>query len=889
MRFLLSIGYALGAFFGRGKKETELDEEMRTHIQLMVDDGVARGLSEEEARKEAMREFGNVVIAKEEVRDAWGARIIHGFWKDLKFAWKQLFKTKAYSASILLILGLCVGLNSSIFSGIYNNLVKPFDFEDPETVVVVGKSWRANGDAVFSTSILSFLEIEEQQEAFSSIGFIKQENIDVSRDAKPKNLKVDYATAGVWGVTGVSPLIGRAFTEEEVARGEKVAVLSYGFWKSEYGGARDVLEKTVRLNGETFAIIGVMPRGFSLMFAESVLAVPKVIAEWEMREDQRNNNGIIIIARLAEGTSLSDAQHEMSALYQDYLEQDSEAKKSAERTGENYAIVPAADFTLKMYPEIETMLYGLQGAAAMLLLIGCFNIAGLMLARGASRVPEVGLRMALGAGRLRIAGQMVTENSLLFGFGLIGTVLMTDFFNYIFTGPWMGPNPPIGRTVGTEDRVAPFVFSALVILIAMGFSSLAPVFIVSGKRVAKSFAGGRVTGASSGSRNRLQSFLIVGQISLSCFLLICTGLFLYNVKNSMNKDFGYETDGRMAIELSLPDYRYGYGLERRQFQERFASRLKEAPMVLDAAMSYRAPMDFNPIMSSFEVSGREMLSEEDYPRNTWYRVQPNFHELMGIDLVDGRFFNDLDNSQSESVVIASKSLIRYMGESPAIGATLKFWDREFRVVGIVEDTRDNPHLMEEPDHTLFFVASQWDQTNANPVVMVRYSGEQSDFLKRLAMWIDQNDPELGYKFVTFDRLLSDSFIMERLPLIYVSVFAALSIILTSCGLYGFLSYIAEQKKMDVGIRKAMGASNGQIILHMLKSNSLKVGLGLVLGASFCLLISSGLGQALKEVSPKDPFIYLAACSLLALTSFVAIAIPSVRSAMRPAMTSLRMD
>ncbi len=883
------IRFKTDASIKRASREEDLKDEFEAHLSLIIEDRMAEGMTYDQARREALKEFGNVDLAKETCRDIWGFAALQALGRSLKAGLKQIFKFPMHSSFILLILVFTIGFNASIYSGILDYLIRPFNYPESDRVVVIGKKWKTSGNSVSTISSIDFLDIEKRQNSFESIGFTDSHAADVRVSGNPRFRSFSYITPGIWNVTEINPIMGRVFSETDVAEQNKVVVISHALWKSEFTPKQNVIGQILHINGEPHEIIGVMPKEFSVLFNADTFWLPKIFSEYERSEKSRGRNSNYILARLAEDVSLFKARQELTTLYERFLELHPKKRDWSKRSGESYGATIAKDMLPDSNPALIPLFVGLQGAGILLLLVGCMNMSSLMLAKGVSRLPELSLRRSLGASRTRILSQLVSENIILFVFGAFGSFVLAYWLNVIFDSDWLGPKPPIGNYKGLNYEV--MLASLGAIFLAMLLSSSLPAFLMSKKSLYQTMGNARSIGTQSVSKNRMQNFLVTGQIGLTCILVLMSGLFYYNISKTTSRDFGIEIENRLGIQLTLPKYRYGDSQKSYDYQESLVENLLQLPNVVNAGISStRIPLQIDGISNtSFKIKGYQLDADREYIRCNWYRIQHSFFDTMGVSLLRGRLFNETDTKDSAQVAIVSQSAMEYFEGFEIVGSVLQLDGKEYLIVGVVEDTRDYTFMANEPEHTVFLPHRQGPGNGYRSNILVHYRGPEKLIGSEIAKTLGRIDPELEYKIIPMWKSLNDAMVMQRAPMIYASLVAIVSLLLASCGLYGLISYVTEQRKQEFGIRKAVGASNTNILSRVVKWGIPKIVLGLIGGAILCAFGAISMQALLTETSPYQPEVYIVVLSILSAICVMAIFIPAIKASNANPIDSIRCD
>ncbi len=859
----------------------DLAEEMEHHLSMSVEKKVAEGLSPEEARREALKEFGAVERIKEECHDAWGTRMIMDTVADLRFAFRQLRKSKGFLAVVLLTIAICSGLNVAVYSYAHSLIIKPFDYPNGDEVVAVGKIWRKQSDKVGYVSPLSFVEIEREAKSFKAIGLIdSDDSVDVSIDGGAAfATDIMLVSGGVWEAVGVRPILGRTFSPESVEDGhDKVVVLSFALWQSRFEGGADVVGRKIRLNGAEHTILGVMPERFNILYPNQMMWAPRIIRSHELKEANRESNGNRVVARLKSGVSLSQAQVELDQLFDRTFDSHPEQQAAWARSGLSYTALPLKEFVTKN--EAEMMVPAttvLQVVVLCVLAIGCLNVAGLTLVRGMTRLKEISMRASLGANRGRIVRQLLTESLLLFILGGMASIpfafLAIEWLHNIIFQDLHIPKASMNLSV--------FVFAGLVLLsFGLLFGWLpARSTIQSGLSHTISESDGR---ASAGAgRGRLQQALMVCQIGLACCLLILAVTLVRNGFAVVKEDYGFISENRTLVKVGLPSYLYPDTPSRRSFFSEARDRLAQLPGVHNVAYTNRVPLtSYNMWYTEFSIVGKPLAPDESARQTTMFRVSPDFFSTMGITLLKGRLFNESDHQDSQPVVIIDEQNAQdYFEDRDPIGSTIRFWNKECRVVGVVSKTINMPYFLESPlDRALYFPHAQWSPMR--PASFVVHSSLDKGSLERaIQKLVREINPQLlQIQIDTLQEIIADSAKAEITFAKLTALFSALAYALTLIGIYGVVSNTVTQKIKEIGIRIAIGARVYAILLLFLRSASLCTILGLMLGlvpAYFALKI---LEPYLNGVGALDPWIFLGVAFSILVCSLIASLAPVYRAA-----------
>ncbi len=667
----------------------------------------------------------------------------------------------------------------------------------------------------------------------------------------------------------------------------KVVVISFPYWKLHFPEGSNTVGEELLINDVPHSIIGVMPHEFALISNEPKLWLPKIFETWERSEDSRNDNSNLILARTKKGVSTEQASAELHGLFDHFLEAHPEAKDEARRKGKTWELIRANSWLNNFLPQIKPMLWSLNFSSLFLLMIGCFNISSLILARGSARFPELALRHALGAGRGRLVFQLFNENMLLFFIGAMLSVGTCYLFNIIFSGPWMGPPPPLGKTAAFNWVMVFYTLGLTIIVLLL--TSFLPLLMLSGKRLMANIGISRVTGGGA-SKSRLQSGLILFQVMFTSLLLIFSVLLTSNLRKHIQKDHGFNIENRLSLKLVLPSYRYRQADAPWQTQERVLEAIQQLPTIHNAAISYRTPLDFSPSTSSFEILQYTRDDNEPKPSSNWYRVSPTFFDTLDISVYPGRSFQATDTAESERVAIVSKATADKYGKAGQIvGSTINYWGKDHRIIGVAEDTTDNPSIIDEPDYCIFFPYTQWDSSKKIQDIIIHFQGKRGDAVNSINNTIAQLDPELEFRLIPMDKVLADSLVLQRAPLIMLGSMSIVSIVLAFAGLYALIQYMVEQRKFEFGMRMALGANAMSIITNILRWSLLRAVPGLLTGLCLAWLVAPQTTLLIDQIEPRSTAVYLLTSGIILSATIIATLVPSIPVARIDPMRILRSE
>ncbi len=879
--------FSLRKLFFKGKAEDDLKDEIEFHLEMSIENKIKAGMTPEEASKQAKIEFGGVEQVKENTRDFWGMRIVHNSIQDFRFEIRYMLKNKGFTTVIILTLTLCLGINSAMFSILNSILLRPYSLPSVSRIIIVGKQW--NNGSVHGTSAHNYLDIVENADSYKSLGYCRiGERADLHIGSSTRRIEYDLVTPGVWSATGVQPIIGRLFTEDDLARGETdLAVISYVLAEQLYNKKGNALGSEIRLDDKTYRVIGIVPNDFYLLFNMSQVWIPKIFNERERSIASRNNNSDYIVARLKDGVSLDQARQKLKAIFAAYVDNHSEIREDVERSGENYGAVMLKDYFPNLVPIMRMTFYSMQGSGGFILLIGCLNVAGLILVRNYHRLHELAMRHTLGAGQARLISQLVKETVFVFLVaGLISIPVTWGILSLIDNS---GMNFPTGLPNGINPAVLGFTFTIL-LTCGVVFGSLPAWYVL--RRGLGTFLHEEGRTSSAAPRiHWLQNIFIVGQISLAMVLLISAGVLLRNARHLMNQDFGFETKGHLFANVFLPEYRYDDAREKIDpFRQKVLERIKFLPGVKDVALSDRAPLHmYYTSQSTFSVDGYDPGPKDPEPQSCHYRISEGYFNNMGIPLLQGRSFQTTDTTESPRVVIVSESLVRdHFMNRDAIGTKINFWGKDYSIVGVVGDTRDFPFYSDEPRHTLYFSYRQWGRHYGVSVFAVKTDLNPSTLKASVNKVIKEIDPDISaVDLFTMQENLRKAMMVQLMPAEITSVFAVVAVFMSVLGLYGVIAFSVTERKREFGIRIALGSDTKSIIRTILWWSGRLAFIGVILGLVGAFFLMRTVDALLPDIRTTAPDLFIVFSLLVFTTALVASYFPAKKATKIDLMSALR--
>ncbi len=812
--------------------------------------------------------------------------------RDVTVVVRGLAGTPIFTLVAVLTLALGISATTAIFSVVDTVLLKPLPYEEPDRLVRVFGAVPAQGDERGPTSLPDYFEWKRESRSLESFaGFVRWSYNLVGDDGTAQRVWGAYATADLFRTMRVKPVVGRMFLpEEDRPGGDRVVVLSHGLWQSLFAKAPDVAGNSLRLDDVEHTIVGVMPLGFEFP-SDARLWVPLGMGPDSF---PRSTRFLRIVARMAPGVSLEKAQAEMSA-----IAHRQELAYPESNAGQEVRLVSLREH---LVGDVRPALLVLFGAAGLVLLIACANLANLLLARFYERRGETALRRALGASRARLFGQMFLEVSLLAltgaALGLLLAVVAVRMLvvlnlaqqNPSFLADRLHDVPRLDQ-VGIDGRVVAFALVAG--LVAAVIVSLFPALQLSERSLMRVLNGASKGGPGSGLR--LRRLFVVAQVAIALTVVIGAGLLIRSFSRLIRLEPGFRSDHVVTFQISLPMMKYFNRQQTSDFFAELLGRIESLPGVVSAGAAWNPPLGGLTAFSEVEIEGRAALPEQ---RNeaAIQPVSPRYFETLGIPLARGRFFTERDHENAPPVVLVNETLARrfWPGEDP-IGKRVTFEGvfgpvgfvtgvpRE--VVGIVSDFKSSD-LVGETGAELYFPYPQvtWRMMN----IVVRTEGAPLALADSLRREVRAMDSSLSvFQLRTLDEIVSQSVARPRFNMTLLSVFAGISLVMAAIGVYGIVSYSVSLRLREIGIRMALGARKVDVLWQVLREGAVLTALGLLAGTLAALALTGSLAGLLFGIEPTDPVTFMSVTVFFLLVTLLASYIPARRATRVDPLVTLR--
>jgi predicted permease len=884
MEWMSGLGRRLLMLIRRRQFESDLEEEIRLHRELREQQHVEAGMSPEEAHYATLRHFGNVAITKERSREMWGWSWLETTIQDLQYGLRQLRRSPGFTAVAVLTLALGIGANTAIFSVLNAVLLRPLPYKDPSGLVYVWSAEKARGINQSTVSIPDLHDWREQNRSFDGMAGYWSGTYNLAGGDEPQQVNGWTVSPGFFDVLGVLPGLGRTFAlDEEQGDKDRVVVLSHALWMGPFGGNPGILGKSITLDGQPHTVVGVMPAEFSSPFPDVQLWVP-----WPSRVESlapRGSRFMRVIARLRPEMSIHRAQADIDRITSRL------ARAYKEDAGVTAYLVPAGQ---QITGSARPALLVLLGAVAFVLLIGCANLANLLLARAAARGKEFAIRTALGAGRSRLVRQLLTESLLLSFFGSALGILLTGWA-IRYSRTMLVNRIPRAQDIGIDTGVLLFTLG-LSVLSGLAFGLLPPLTFFKGQLNDSLKEGGRGSGAGVQGR-RARNLLAVWEIALALVLLVGAGLLVNSFRRLQAINPGFNPDKVLACQISLPSAKYK-DPQIVSFFQRLLDRVRALPGVKGAGATMTMPLR-NPnggYWSGLNIEGRLAVARESIPIVSFSQVTPGYFRTMGIPILKGRPFTNEDNSdQSTKVVMINATLARrFFSDVDPIGSRICLGEDCSKgpwlaVVGVVGDSA----LQSLTDPRFPQVFSPHAQgveggVAGNMVLALRTDREPLTLAATVRDQVRELDKDQSVADIrTLEQVVNESLAQPRLNTLLLAAFAAVALLLASIGIYGVLSYSVTQRTHEIGIRLALGAERAEVLKLVIKQGMTLTLTGGAIGLVGALILTRLMSSLLYGIQPTDPPTFLVVFLVLVGVAIGASYIPARRATKVDPMVALR--
>ena len=858
------------------RRKADLKEELQSHLRMAVADRVARGEKESEARKEAMREFGNVPLIEDVTSERWRWMWLEQGLQDVRYALRTLGRDRGFTLVAVLILALGIGANIVVFSVVNTILLRPLPFKDSQQLVWLAGNEGKGGLSEQTYTVDVYEEFQRHNRSFQSVTsyqtFYNSIQYKLTGSGDPKALVGVEVADNFFPTLGVRPALGRNFSKEECQKnGRPAAMLSYFFWQRQFGGDPSIIGKAITINKLPVTVVGVLPESFDFgaVFAPGMKVdffAPAVMDFWRTW-----GNTLAIVGRLKPGVTAAQSQDEASRLFP-------EMRRANPKWYSDYKST-LTGLKEHVSGKLHRSLVVLWAAVGLILLIVCVNLSNLQLARAATRTKEFAMRRALGAGRGRLIRQLLTESLML---SIAGAVLgLCIAYAMLFYLAHQGSIVlPLLSTIRIDG--AGLVWTLGIAFLVGILFGIAPAFKMSGNNLQDALKVNGALGAGRG-HERFRAVLVISEVALACVLLVGAGLLLRSFLRVLDVDLGFEPSHAAAMSVDYDDS--GGAKKRGPVLEEMLRRVSAVPGVESAGITDMLPLDRNRSWG-LEAKGRS------YPPGRQstvfvYVVSPNYIPTIGMHLRAGRDFNWNDTSDREHVIIINEAAARreWPNEDPIGRTAFGIGDGESKVVGVIADVRESS-LEEASSPEVYVPIMQAGPEGAELVVRTKLDPEvlASSVMGTLRQ---MNPSQPAAEFRPLTMLVDHAVSPRRFFVLLVAVFAVLGLILASLGIYGVISYSVTQRTQEIGIRMSLGATMGRVQRNVL-GRTMRVALvGIAVGAVMSFVAARLIASLLYATAPTDPAVFAGVMALLCVVALVAGYIPARRASRIDPMVALR--
>ncbi len=891
----------------RRRRERELEEEIQSHLEMAARDRIDSGESGDEAQRSARRDFGNAMLVKEVTREMWGWGWAERLLQDVRYTLRQLRKNTGFAAMAMITLALGIGANTAMFTVIDSVLIRPLPFRSANRLVSIEIGYL---DSHFGSpdhnplSWPAYRELRARSHSFEDIiGISSWDWTVIQTPLGGQKVGRATITPNVLDTLGVHPALGRPFDSKDYQSGAMpVVLLGAELWRDHFGSDPLVLGRQVRIGGTPYSVVGVLPDSFDSLDLQAEAVTSRV---WL---PSRGDEDFYLAGILRHGVSLQAAQAELGTFALDICNQNLKCAKSV-----RVIVKPSRDL---MTAPVRPALLALTGALFLVLLIACVNVSNLQLARHLARRQELAVRAAIGAGRGRLLGQLMAEGAVL---AVAGAAAGLGFASLLLAALHRLPPNFIPRADEIELRVPVFAMLAIIAAVATILSSLAPALLATRtapEEALREASGGSTTGRK---RSRLSQWMVAGEVSLSAVLLVSAGLMFHTLYNLEHIHFGFDLDEVTTFAVTpanAPGY-FGWLAARKsgtapqavtesvvtRVYQPILERLRQLPGVVDVALGSWTPFD--------GVAGFSMIRPPGVPESQQHGliaaqicyVSPGYARAMGIPLIKGRMISNQDTVQSPLVAVVNETLARRLppGQDP-IGEHIAYPPRtpptmknDYTIVGVLEDARQHV-VTQAPDPEMLLAYQQVPTSDlhylllasgTNYIVRTRGHVQLTNAIRQV---FRQSAPNYAVDhFQTLRVALDDATFNQRLGLYLTGSFAGVAILMVLTGLYGVLSQLVGQRRREIGVRMALGATNRSILQMVLRQGSILALAGLALGLIASLAAGRLLRTFLYGVKPLDAATYIAVAAALLVLSITAALLPARRASRIDPMAALRSE
>jgi predicted permease len=866
------------------RAEADVDDELAFHIAMREREYMERGMTEPEARRAAVRRLGDLAQARAECiaitsrreRRMTRAQLIDAFVHDVRFAWRTLGRQKGWTAVAVITLALGIGANTAVFSVVNTLLLHPLPYPNADRVAFVYLEPARGNNTGMRVMVTPGMQVvrawKENARSFEALeAYMSEDRSLRTADAAPASVSVASVLPSFSDFTGTKPMIGRAFTARDIADGSRVALLSEPFWRGRYGSDPAIIGRPIVLDNQPYTVIGVMPVGYRLPQLEE-----NVSDVWLPLDLRNDSLAVRIVGRLRPGVTMPAAKRELDAIY-------------ARSSGKKPNALGTTDFAVKLTAPSELVSFRqslllLSAAVALVLLIACGNVAHLLLAKTAARQRELAIRAAMGASRVRLVRQLLTESLLLALAGCVGGVLVG----------WLGLRALVAVRPDSLAELSEARMDGSTLLVTAGLAALTGVIVgLLGTLQTARFSAndalkaGAISVSQSRRQRRLRSVLVVSEMAVSTVLLVGATLLIRSIVHLQTVDPGFDASRLYAVQLPLRG-QYPTNGARQAFLADLTSRMRRVGGVEGLTISTAVPPWRSFLIGALQIEGDPVPPEGTTSFIDYNRIEPDYFRFMGIRLIEGSTITDTSKAAGQVVVNAGFAK-KYWPRGSALGRRIRVvyngqgdWKT---IVGVVGDALTSGLLGDASRPMMYLAAAD----SYDPAVLVRVA-PNADPIPALRALVAQADPRLPSASVTnVASVMQRSIARPRFTMTLLVTFTVLALVLAAVGLYGVMAYAVAQQTREIGIRIALGATRSTIASSVLRRGVLMATAGAVVGALGARWASKLLDSMLYGVGRTDPLSFAIGVAVLLATALAACLIPVRRAVAVDPLISIRAD
>ena len=889
MRRLRALWLRVRGMFASGRAEAEFSAELESHLAMNIEDGVRAGLSREEARRQALIRLGGMEQAKIAQRERCGLPVVEALGRDVAYGVRTLRKNPGFAIVSILVIAIGIGANAALFTVVRSVLLRPLPFADPDRLVMM---YGHNPDDPDSRNVVAagdFYEWQKASQGFEQMAIWRWSGYNLSgqKNELPEMVSAAYGSWNLFSMLGVQPVLGRSFDpNDDKAGASRTVILNWGLFKRRFNGDPAIVGKTIRLNSQTYTVVGVLPGWFTYPDPEVQLWTPYRLEENPQNIESHFNHMGHVIARLKPGVSREQATQQVSGVqHQLFLRYNN--------SGPVVAGVTSQPLVNEVVGEVKKPLYILMGAVGCLLLIACLNLSNLLVARAAARRKEIAIRTALGSSRARLCREQLTESLLIcVAGGAVGLVLAVWATRWLTTR-WV--DMPRAEAVHPDGVVVAFAVG--ITLLTGILSGLLPALSATGRGVLSALQDASRTIGGSASRASLRKVLLTAEIALTVVLLVCAGLLFKSFVRLRSVDLGCRTDNVLTMKFFLRRPKYAQPEQIVAFHTGLLEKVRALPGVEGAGLTNVVPGDGYYGDTGIRFPEHPPLPPGVHQFAIYRTADPGYFSAMGIPLVRGRVFTEDERGMTNDkhIVINQQFAREYFPNEDSIGKhVFVSWESDpgdaYEVIGIVGDTL---YALDQPVKPMiwFPILSGNPVESVDAMLVVHSRGRDvTPLALPIQKLIAQMDPDLPVsRVLTMEQIVGESTANSSFSATLVLAFAGLSLLLAAVGLYGVLSYLVTQRTTEIGIRIALGARRTQLLQLVMLDGLRPAFVGLALGIAGSVGATQLIRSVLYATRPLDAVVYVPVIVTLLLAAAAACLVPAWRATRVNPIQALRAE